>query len=149
MLSGSNSLPRVPPSPPASTAAVRASMVGNRSVSTKPELFLRESLASSGLTEFSVHPSLPGTPDVVFEGSKVAVFVHGCYWHRCPHCTLRLPSSNQEYWSAKFARTQARDKLTARMLRAEGWRVIIVWECKLYKNPEQQVRRIRRCLSLD
>ena len=124
-------------------------MVGNRSFDTKPELVLREALTSSGLTNFTVHSSLPGTPDVVFVARKVVVFVHGCYWHRCPHCSLRLPGSNQEYWAAKFARTRARDKLNARLLRAEGWRVIVVWECKLYKNLKQQVRRIRRWLTQD
>ena len=141
------SLPRVPRSPAASGPGVRSSMVGNRSSDTKPELTMREALDTAGLTGFVVHPDLPGTPDIVFEAAKVAVFVHGCYWHRCPHCSLRIPQRNQEYWVAKFARTQARDKLNARALRAEGWTVVVVWECKLYKNPQRQMSRIRRWLS--
>ena len=122
-------------------------MVGNRSTDTKPEIAIRKSLTSAGLADFIVHSKLPGTPDVVFEARKVAVFVHGCYWHRCPHCSLRLPASNSGYWAAKFARTLARDRLNARLLKGLGWRVIVVWECKLYKNPRQQVRRIRRWLT--
>ena len=140
-------LPSVPRSPSASTVAVRASMVGNRSTDTKPEIALRRALTYAGLADFTVHPKLPGTPDIAFEAQKVVVFVHGCFWHRCPHCSLRLPASNAEYWAAKFARTQARDKLNSQSLKSHGWRVIVVWECKLYKSPRQQVRRIRRWLA--
>ena len=103
---------------------------------------------AAGLTDFVVHQDLPGTPDIVFEAEKVAVFVHGCYWHRCPYCSLRVPHRNREYWIAKFARTRARDKQNARALRLKGWSVVVVWECKLYKNPQRQTRRICRWLSL-
>ena len=140
-------LPPVPPSPPASSAAVRSSMVGNRSFDTKPEIAMREALTASGLKHFAVRSNLPGTPDIVFETEKVAVFVHGCYWHRCPYCSLRLPATNLDYWTAKFARTRARDKLNARTLRAAGWSVVIVWECKLRKNPKRQVRRVHHWLT--
>ena len=62
---------------------------------------------------------------------KVAVFVNGCYWHRCPHCALPMPKSNVAFWSDKFARNRARDERNHRALVEDGWTVLVVWECRL------------------
>ena len=136
-------LPPLPPAPPATSSAVRSSMIGNRSANTRPEQLMRDALAALDLGHFVSHPPLPGTPDIAFDAEKVAVFVHGCYWHRCPHCSPHFPSTNQEYWTAKFARNRARDKRNTATLKELGWVVVVVWECKVRKNPKQQARRVR------
>ena len=136
-------LPPIPDSPPSTSPAVRASMIGNRAIQTRPETVLQEALNDLGLDYFVTRPSLQGKPDIVFEKEKVAVFVHGCYWHRCPYCSPHFPATNQAYWSAKFARNKARDRWVARELREEGWRVVVVWECKMKKNPKGQAKRVR------
>ncbi len=117
-------------------------MRGNRSASTRPEMEMQGALLALGIDHFVTRPLLPGTPDIAFEGEKIAVFVHGCYWHRCPYCSPHHPSANVSYWSAKFARNKARDKTTTSQLKKLGWRVIIVWECKVRKNSKGQARRV-------
>ena len=136
-------LPPLPPAPLAKLPAVRSSMIGNRSSNTRPEQTMQAALTDLGLGHFITHLTLPGTPDITFYEEKVAVFVHGCYWHRCPHCSPHFPSTNQEYWTAKFARNRARDKRNAVTLRGMGWLVVVVWECKVRKNPKRQARRVR------
>ena len=84
---------------------------------------------------------LPGTPDIIIKGSKLAVFVHGCFWHGCPR-HYRSPHSNLEYWSAKLRRNKARDKAVARRIRAMGWRTAVVWECQVKNNPQLVVARL-------
>lgn len=60
--------------------------------------------------------------------------LHGCFWHRCPHCNLSLPKSNVEYWVVKFARNVERDEQSRAALEALGWKVHVVWECQLKKK---------------
>lgn len=139
-------LPPLPAPPPAASAAVRSSMIGNRSANTRPEVAMRYALTRRGIGHFVLHPSLPGKPDIVFTDEKVAVFVHGCYWHRCPYCSPHFPNRNQDYWTAKFARNRARDKRNAAELKRMGWRVVVVWECKVRKDPGRQARRVKAWL---
>ena len=137
----------LPASPPATSPAVRASMKGNRSASTEPEMIMRKALVDLAIDHFVPRPPLLGTPDIAFERERVAVFVHGCYWHRCPYCSPHFPSSNTTYWTAKFARNRARDKKVGRQLKEDGWCVVVAWECKVRKNPTRQARRILSALS--
>ena len=107
-------------------------MQANRSKNTKPELLVRHKLREAGLPGYRLHwKKAPGKPDVCYPGRRVAVFVNGCYWHRCPHCALPLPKSNVDFWEAKFARNRARDERDQRLLVQEGWKVLVVWECRL------------------
>lgn len=113
--------------------ATRRSMRANRSSETQPERRLRQALWRAGLRGYrkNVRP-LPGKPDVVFGRAKLAIFLHGCYWHQCPHCTRnRTPKKNAEFWAAKFAANAARDARTEAALRELGYRVHVVWECRL------------------
>ncbi|MDH6703552.1 DNA mismatch endonuclease Vsr [Kitasatospora sp. MAA19] len=125
----------------ASSAAVRASMQGNRNKDTKPELRLRSLLHKQGF-RYRVAarplPELRRTADVVFPRLKVAVFVDGCYWHGCPE-HLRASSKNAEFWRAKIEGNQARDAETDRLLREAGWTVIRVWE---HEDPAEAAARI-------
>lgn len=124
-----------PAVPAATSLAVRHSMQGNRSHDTKPEIVVRTYLRKRGLSGYRLHwKKAPGKPDVAYPGKRVAIFVHGCFWHRCPYCHPSTPSSNVEFWSAKFARNQARDRRDSSELVEAGWTVVVVWECRLKKK---------------
>ncbi len=99
---------------------------------TKPELLVRRWLHGRGL-RFRLHRAdLPGKPDIVLPRHRTVVFVHGCFWHSHPGCKrAALPAANREYWEAKIARNVRRDRRNARALRAAGWSVITLWECKI------------------
>lgn len=133
----------LPPAPPAKTESTRTSMRGNKSALTKPELSLSKILEEAGIKGVDAnYLRLPGTPDLVFLNKKLAIFIHGCFWHRCPYCNPHFPETNQEYWSAKFRRNKARDKGVKASLQAIGWRVMIIWECQLKRDPSRVLRRI-------
>lgn len=139
---------RLPVAPPAASASVRMSMRGNRSSKTRPEAMLVQELCKTGITGFCQNSKeFPGSPDLAFPATKLAVFVHGCFWHRCPYCRPHFPGSNAEYWAAKFARNKARDARTRTSLRAQGWSPMVVWECQLKKNPRRAVSRIVKALE--
>lgn len=107
-------------------------MSGIRGKDTQPELAARRYLHSRGLRYRLNVKELPGKPDLVFPKYSVAVFVHGCFWHRHSGCRYAsIPSNNKEFWQAKFESNVQRDKINARKLRALGWRVLVVWECRL------------------
>jgi DNA mismatch endonuclease (patch repair protein) len=106
-------------------------MAAIRKRDTAPELRVRRALHAAGL-RFRLHRAdLPGTPDIVLPRCRVAILVHGCFWHQHPGCRLaRRPRGNREYWDPKLARNVARDAATRDALTALGWRVIVVWECE-------------------
>ena len=139
--------PSGPAVPPASSEAVRHSMQGNRSKNTKPELLVRRYLREAGLTGYRLQwKGAAGRPDIAFPGRRVAIFVHGCFWHRCPYCHPSEPRSNVEFWNAKFQRNQERDRRDAQALLDAGWTVVVVWECRLKK---QRVRRTMEAIAAE
>lgn len=103
---------------------------------TKPEMRVRRALHSAGL-RYRLHDKrLPGKPDLAFFSRKVAIFVHGCFWHRHPdpNCKLaRLPKSRLDFWQTKLEGNAKRDAKNKKALESLGWRVIIVWECEIAK----------------
>ncbi|WP_270256276.1 DNA mismatch endonuclease Vsr [Collinsella intestinalis] len=116
-------------------AAVRKSMQGNKRRDTKPELLVRQRLRAAGLTGYRLDwAKAPGRPDIAFPGRKIAIFVNGCYWHRCPHCNPSMPSKNVEFWEAKFHRNVERDKRALAELEELGWCAITIWECELKRD---------------
>lgn len=104
---------------------------------TAPELALRRALRRRGIG-YRLHASdLPGRPDVVFRGSRLAVFVHGCFWHRHRGCRLcSSPRTSSSFWERKFATNVARDRLSVERLHALGWQVGIVWECEIKNETD-------------
>src|SRR3954447_24978979 len=101
-------------------AATSARLQRQRRASTKPELDLRRELHRRGLRFRINHPELPGRPDIAFTRARVAVFVDGCFWHRCPkHGTL--PRNNRDWWQAKLDRNVARDRAKDAALADLGW----------------------------
>lgn len=129
--------------------STRRSMQGNTSTETGPERLLRQALYNAGLRGYRKNVrKLPGTPDVVFNAHKLAVFVHGCYWHRCPKCTRnRTPKTNEEFWKAKFDRNVERDKENKKRLRRLGYETITLWECEVRKNPTKCAIQVIRALN--
>jgi DNA mismatch endonuclease, patch repair protein len=103
-----------------------------RSKDTTPELAVRRYLHSAGLRYRLHRHRLPGRPDLVFSGRRLCVFVHGCFWHGCPHCRhgARQVKSNTSYWLAKLARNKARDADNQRRLADLGWSVMTIWACQ-------------------
>lgn len=104
---------------------------------TKPEVTLRKALHKLGFRYVIGDKRLPGTPDLVFPKYKMAVFVHGCFWHGHECRQGRAPTSNVDFWLPKIAANRARDARKEQALRDLGWRVFIVWECELNKASLQ------------
>lgn len=125
---------KLPHAPKASSPTVEKVMKANKGKDTKPELVVRKRLRQAGLTGYRLHWKVPGHPDIAWPGKKVAIFVNGCFWHRCPHCHPSMSKTNVEYWTAKFELNKARDKKKTHDLEQAGWRVHVIWECQLKKK---------------
>jgi DNA mismatch endonuclease (patch repair protein) len=129
---------------PASAAATEAKRA-NPSRDTRPELLLRRRLWAMGL-RYRLHlKGLPGRPDLVFPGAKVAIFVDGDFWHgrNWPERKARLASGhNAAYWQAKIEYNMVRDAENTDLLRAGGWRVLRIWEGDIRSDPDAAARAI-------
>jgi DNA mismatch endonuclease (patch repair protein) len=102
-----------------------------RSKDTKPELLIRKALHARGL-RYRLHDrSLPGKPDLVFKGYRIAVFVHGCFWHAHGCALSKLPGTRPDFWRDKLTMNAARDRAVVAALKEAGWRVLVIWECAL------------------
>lgn len=122
------------PTPPVDPAR-SAQMARVRSRNTKPELRVRKVLHAAGL-RYKLHDRrLPGAPDLVFPSRRLALFVHGCFWHRHTGCpAARLPKSRLDFWEPKLEGNAERDKKKRAELEAMGWRVFVIWECETRKK---------------
>ena len=103
-----------------------------RSSNTKPEISLRKFLFSHGIRYRINYKKLPGKPDIVLVKYKIAVFVHGCFWHQHDNCKItNKPSSNTIFWKKKFTGNMTRDKRNKEELIDLGWKPIVIWECEI------------------
>lgn len=119
-----------------------------RGKDTAPELVARKLCRELGFTGYRIHrKDLPGKPDVAWIGRKLAIFVHGCFWHG-HDCAegIRKPKSNQGYWIPKIERNRQRDAENIAALQAMGWKVLIVWECEIKDKPLLS-KKFQRLLS--
>lgn len=108
-----------------------------KSKNSVAELVVRKLCRNLGHSGYRLHrKDLPAKPDIAFIGRKVAVFVHGCFWHG-HDCSgrVRLPKSRQNYWIPKIERNITRDKNNIAKLKMLGWRVLVIWECET-KHPK-------------
>jgi len=124
--------------PPASSPAVHNVMIANRSRDTKPELQVRRMLREAGFPGYRLHWRIDDEdgkyvcrPDITYPGRRLAIFVHGCFWHRCPQCAMSLPKSNVDFWTQKFERNVERDRKNEIALIGLGWLVHTFWECEI------------------
>jgi DNA mismatch endonuclease (patch repair protein) len=133
--------------PLASSPEARRRMVRQGRRDTKPELAVRRALHATGLrfrVERSPLVGLRSRADIVFGPARVAVYVDGCFWHRCPeHATV--PRSNGAWWAEKLQRNQDRDRDTDAKLVAAGWLPVHVWE---HEDPLVAADRIRKQVLL-
>ena len=122
-------------------------MKGNRGSDTKPEIAVRHALRSAGLGGYRLNwKKAPGSPDIAYVGQRVAIFVHGCFWHSCPYCQIPRPKTNPDYWERKFIRNKERDERKVRDLQTAGWQVIELWECQINADVKACVARIQDAL---
>jgi DNA mismatch endonuclease (patch repair protein) len=114
---------------------------------TSPEMTVRKALTALGARYRLHRKDLPGKPDIVLPGRKLALFVHGCFWHG-HDCArgARVPKQNRDYWVGKVDRNRARDAKSREALAALGWRVETIWECDL-KDAEILAARLRVLLA--
>jgi DNA mismatch endonuclease (patch repair protein) len=86
-----------------------------------------------------------GTPDIVHQGRKVAVFIDGCFWHGCPKC-YTAPATNQGFWSRKLISNRLRRRKVLAGLKRDGWCILQFWQCEIRRNVEKVADRIARAI---
>jgi DNA mismatch endonuclease (patch repair protein) len=109
---------------------------------TGPEIKLRKLLFSNDIRGYRIHFDLPGKPDIVFSKKKIAIFVDGCFWHKCPVC-FQEPETRKEFWMKKIQSNVERDKIVNTELENGGWTVLRFWEHEIKKNPSVVIKTIR------
>ena len=143
-----NAMPLQLPNPPPSSENARNTMRANRGSNTGPELRLRAALRTAGLAGYRLNwRAAPGRPDIAYPGPKVAVFVHGCFWHRCPRCNPPNPKAHTEFWTRKFALNVERDARKRAQLEPAGWLVLEIWECDIRERLPESVAQVGEALA--
>ena len=115
-----------------------------KSRDTAPELKVRRAAHALGLRFRLGRSDLPGKPDLVFPSRRIALFVHGCFWHG-HDCArgARMPHTHRTYWQAKIARNMERDAASLARLRKLDWKPAVIWECET-KDAARLARLITR-----
>jgi DNA mismatch endonuclease, patch repair protein len=134
------------------TSRLRSAIMARvKSSNTTPEMKVRSALHRLGYRYVLHNKKLPGRPDLSFPSRKVALFVHGCFWHRHPGCKrASSPVNRADYWAKKFNRNIERDVHAQRRLQAMGWTVVVLWECELKSplwltNVVDALEHVRQC----
>ena len=109
-----------------------------RNKNTTPELLLRKRAWHYGLRNYRIHGRLPGKPDMVFIREHIAVFVDGCFWHKCPICFVE-PETRRDFWIKKIERNVQRDGEVNKVLARMGWKVLRFWEHEVRSSPDRCV----------
>lgn len=111
--------------------------------SSKFEREFRADLRARGLFFETNCRDLPGTPDIVFRASKIALFVHGCYWHRHDGCQLSgMPKKKVAKWLETFNSVVVRDQVARARLEVDGWKQVVLWECEIKNDRQGCVDRV-------
>ena len=114
-----------------------------RGTRTKPELIVKENIDGRKLR---YQPKgIPERPDFANKSKKIALFIDGCFWHKCPRC-YKPPKSNKKYWKAKVERNTKRDIYVNRKMKKEGWNVIRFWEHQVKENELHVIKKINKQL---
>ena len=108
---------------------------------TQPEKWLHNFLKGNKMSH-KMHPNLNGSPDAILPKKKIAIFVHGCFWHKCPKC-YNEPAHNKKFWKQKAKMNTQRDKRNQKDLAKNGWSVITIWEHQITRhNPSNGLKKI-------
>lgn len=135
-------------SPKPKNEHVSKTMSANKAKNTGPEVTLRKALWNCGLKGYRTnYNNVPGKPDIAFTSKKLAIFVNGCFWHRCPYCNYSMPKTNTLFWQQKFAKNGERDAKKTNELQMLGWNVLTVWECQIKENVDIMVEMIQKMLK--
>ena len=118
-----------------------------RSKNTGPELILRKLLSKNKISGYRLHyKKILGKPDMVFPRKKLAIFIDGCFWHKCPSCFIR-PKSRTGFWNKKIKDNLIRDKEVNKSLKKIGWKILRIWEHELRENPNKVCQKIIKQLK--
>ena len=112
-----------------------------RGKNTGPEIKLRKLLWSRGIRGYRIHHNLLGKPDIVFTKKRVAIFIDGCFWHKCPVC-FQEPETRKEFWMEKINSNIERDIKNTTKLQEEGWIVLRFWEHEVRRKSEEVIEKI-------
>ncbi len=127
---------------------VSAIMSRIRAKDTLPERTVRRALRQAGHVGYRLHYGrVPGRPDIAYVGRRIAVFVHGCFWHGCPHCRPRRPNTHTGFWNAKLDLNRERDARKELALQQAGWRVFTLWECRVRGDIARTLQPLLRALG--
>ena len=127
-------------------------MSGIRSRNTKPELLIRKGLFKLGY-RYRINDKIYGKPDIVLKKYNAVIFIHGCFWHGHIGCDyFKIPKSNTQFWVEKIEKNRDRDAEVLNYLRANSWRICIIWECAIrgktqMKNYYKIINRISKWLT--
>jgi DNA mismatch endonuclease (patch repair protein) len=118
-----------------------------RSKDTLPEIRIRKALWRMGYRYRLHYKQLPGKPDIVMVKQKIVVFIHGCFWHRHKNCIeASRPKTNSEYWETKIRKNMERDKKHQKEIKKLGWKVIVVWECMVKRDIEENIKLLDKIM---
>ncbi|WP_003545343.1 very short patch repair endonuclease [Desulfotomaculum nigrificans] len=120
-------------------------MAAVKNKNTDLEIRLRKALWNEGL-RYRIKNNLPGRPDIVFPGKKVAVFCDGCFWHGCPKCG-QIPEQNRDFWLAKIEKNKLNDIKVTQRLEQAGWKVKRYWGCEIKKELNRVVKDLKETLN--
>jgi DNA mismatch endonuclease (patch repair protein) len=113
-----------------------------RGKDTKIELTIRKKLWARGI-RYRIHcDNVPGAPDICNVSKKIVVFIDGCFWHGCPHCSKKLPDTNKVFWKKKIESNKKRRKKVLSELNDLGYNVFQFWECEIKNNPDKIVNKL-------
>ena len=113
-----------------------------KSKNTGPEKYVRKELRKRGF-QFTLHKkNLPGKPDIVLKKHKTVINVNGCFWHHHNCGRYNIPKNNRKFWLNKFKKNKERDEINLKKLRKLGWKVYMIWECKLKQNTNRIANKI-------
>lgn len=107
----------------------------------------RSALIEAGIDGWETQPDMKYKPDFIFREQRIAIFLDGCFWHGCPTCPNKKPAANRDYWTAKVARNQKRDREASEYLSREGWDVLRFWEHDIRKDLSASVAIVGNMLS--
>jgi DNA mismatch endonuclease (patch repair protein) len=123
-------------------------MRANKGKNTKPEVAFRKALWNRGIRGYRLHwKKVPGRPDIAFPGKRVAIFINGCFWHRCPYCQPPTPKSHSKFWKDKFSKNILRDNKKIDLLIGDEWKVLIVWECQVKNKITKIIKETKKLLE--